>query len=225
MNTILVINTNGSVSDNSRDSFLDAARRWNCDYKEVTEFNTPWHPASIKLKAFDLTTADRIMVLDSDTIIRFDAPSIFDAFPDPTQYYAVKNTQSTDPPVYQHAAVGLASQQIDAILANKCVRLNLDKGMIVNGLFNSGVTVISRPKHEEYLTYAYYLYLNVDLQWWDQVPTNVACYALGGGYTEMGVTWNRQFPPSDVSTMQNFLYHYAGNPERYEILRHVNWRA
>ena len=226
MNGILVINTNNSLSQNSRDSISDAARRWGADYTEVTNYPYKYHPASLKLKAFDICSSyDRILVLDSDTIIRSDAPNIFEVASSPEIYYAIKNTQPSDPPVYQEAGKIISRKEINSIVSvGKILPPELDLDKVVKSLFNSGVTVITRPLHEPILAYAFYLFCGSPLNWWDQVPINLAVFSILGGYEDLGQRWNRQFPVH-TKHMDAYIYHYAGNPERYEILKHVNWRA
>jgi hypothetical protein len=68
-----------------------------------------------------------------------------------------------------------------------------------------------------------------DAQWWDQMPVNIAVHSMLGGYNDLGDQWNFQFPanllPRDPSRMIAYIYHFAGTPQRYRVLKHVNWRV
>jgi predicted O-methyltransferase YrrM len=45
-----------------------------------------------------------------------------------------------------------------------------------------------------------------------------------GGYIDLGSQWNYQFPTVH-SPMSAFIYHFAGDPTRYDILKRIDWIA
>ena len=223
--TLLVVNTNLVMSDNTRESLQDAAGRWNCDYIEIREkgdFN--YHGAAMKLKAFHMCNHDRIFVIDSDTVIRKDTPSPFDLV-SPENFGAVKNFQPHHPAIYTVSNVGIAIRDLTKLVKNNNIEGQVDINYLAHNFFNSGVVVLTREKHEEVLDYAWELFVNAKcMQWWDQLPLNVAVVIKLGEYQDLGIGWNYMFPQS-FHKMNAYIYHFAGNPSRYDILKVVNWRA
>lgn len=219
--TLLVINTNKVMSEPTRESFKDACRRWQCDYVEVTESSAPYHHAALKLSAFDLVDHDRILVVDSDMIIRSDMPNIFE-LTEPTKFYAVKNQQAHFPPAYRINTL-LVREEIARIISNGKQAPIFDANFIAENFFNSGFCVISREYHKEIYDLAKYLFEGSHVQWWDQIPLNIAVSAHGG-YEELPPNFNYQFPPAQ-GPMQHYVYHFAGDPTRYDTLKKINWIA
>ena len=216
---LLTINLGNFLSANTRDSFKDACRRWNCDYVEITETDFPGHAAGLKLRAFDLCEHERILIIDADAAIRSDAPNIFEATK-PRDFYAVKNQQPHYPPAYNQN-IDIARNEIAAIFKTHGV-LDIDVDWLAKNFFNSGFQVISRKYHKEILNLGLKLFTGTPLQWWDQMAINIAV-AVDGGYTELPVTWNYQFPETD-SDMQVYVHHYAGDPGRYIRLDVLIWQ-
>jgi lipopolysaccharide biosynthesis glycosyltransferase len=206
---------------------MSAASRWEADYIEVKESSAVFHHAALKLCAFDFCDYDNICILDSDTIVRSDAPSIFAVAPEEC-FCAVKNQQAHYPGSYQKPNVDLARMQIERIRdSGKLVnpeKLNVED--LAANFFNSGVVVVNRQHHALILSYAFHLFSSVPgLGWWDQIPLNVAVQVLHGGYLDMGQMWNFIFP-SRFDQMTAYIYHFAGDPTRYRTLDgRVNWRV
>jgi len=224
--TLLVVNTNLVMSDNTRESLQDAARRWDCDYIEWTEKGDfSYHGAALKLKAFDLCNHDRVFVIDSDTVIRHDTPSPFDLVA-PNNLGAVRNVQPHHPAIYTVSNIGIALRDLHLIIKrNNIAEEDIDVNYLANNFFNSGVVVLTREYHEEVLNYAFELFVGArGVQWWDQLPLNVSVLLKLGEYQDLGQGWNYMFPQS-FHKMNAYIYHFAGNPSRYDILKVVNWRA
>lgn len=81
---IAVLNIGGkSVTENSRRSFMAAADRWGCDFRELREpIAKGRHPYWQKpLVCGFLHGYDRILQLDGDMLIRWNSPSPFDLVP------------------------------------------------------------------------------------------------------------------------------------------------
>lgn len=219
--TLLVINTNNMLSENSRQSFKDACRRWGCDYTEITQSDLPYHHATLKLRAFDLCAHERVFVIDSDTIIRGDTPNLFE-MANPERFYAVKNQQAHFPAPYVIPNVQIAERDIRKVI--EANGLSVDIPFLSNNFFNSGVFIVSREYHKHILDQAYDYFISTPgMQWWDQIPLNVAVN-INGGYEELPPTFNYQFP-NRHGFMSNYIYHFAGDPTRYEILKTINWMA
>ncbi len=84
MNHLLTINVGDYMHPNVRASLQDAASRWDARYIEVTEafgLAGPKDPYGMKAEWFrwpDLADDDKVLLLDSDLLIRGDCPNLFD---------------------------------------------------------------------------------------------------------------------------------------------------
>ena len=218
----LRITQGGFLSENSRQSFKDACRRWDCDYVEYTTVGGH-HPAFFKLKAFDLCPHDRIMVLDADTIVRDDTPSPFD-MTDPEYFHASQNEQEHQAPHVRRIHQQMALESLKSILTTKPIESLVDADYIKENFFNSGMLIISREYHQPVMSLAWYLNEYVTSNWLDQLPLNLAVFAFLGGYVDMGPAWNYQIP-QDYKNMNAYIYHFSGDPRRYDLLNTVNWHV
>jgi hypothetical protein len=95
MNALVVLNLNDFMPQKVRESFRDAARRWACEYVEITKplgsMHHFWQKSLIPLSGY-ADPFDRILQLDADMMIRSDCPSLFDAVP-PGRFGAVSRVQ------------------------------------------------------------------------------------------------------------------------------------
>jgi len=217
----LRITQGGFLAENSRESFQDACRRWDCDYIEYTGPCFAGHPAFLKLHAFSLCPHERIMVLDADTIVRDDTPSPFD-MTSPEYFHASQNAQAHHAPHVTEIHKKMAEESIRNILTVKPIESLIDADYIRDNFFNSGMLIISREYHEPVLSLAVYLSEFVSAHWIDQIPLNIAVFAYLHGYVDMGVAWNRQIS-SNFDHMTDYIYHFSGDPRRYDLLNRVNW--
>lgn len=225
---IITFDTKGTMSDDTRNSMVSAAERWEADFFEVRESDAPFAHQGLKMCAFDFCDHDRLLIIDADTIMRHDVPNLFDLVPE-DQYGATKNNQAHHPGVYLHQNPILAKMQIESIVdSGRLVnpeRLHVD--WLAQNFFNSGVTVVHRQHHALVLSYAFNLFTSVtELSWWDQMALNVAVQVLlPDGYYDFGSNWNYMFP-QDRNKMSAYIYHFAGDPGRYTVLDGgINWQA
>ncbi len=224
-NGVLVINMppENKFTSNQRNSFRSACNRWQCDFIEFVKGWEPYPPTSFKLKAFDICPHDRILIMDSDMIIRSDAPNPF-TFTNPEYFYAVRNQQPHHIDFYREINVEIARENINRILTQKFIQNKISVELISNTFFNGGFLMISRQYHEEIFVLANYLMLGVEqVNWHDQIPLNIAAHTILGGYHDLGYEWNYQFP-TDLNKMTSYVYHFAGHDNKYEILKKVNWK-
>jgi len=222
-NALFVVNHNNVLAENSRESFKAASKRWDCAYVECTGHSSKYSPRIVKLKAFDICPYERIMVLDADTIIREDTPNIFE-LTDPNMFYAVKNNQESATEETTTNNSRIAKINIERILEKKIVKTPVNVRFISENFFNSGLFVIHRD-HEEVLALAFYLFLNVHQDYWrDMIPLNLAVFSVLGKYRGLEPTFNRQFPV-DSNKMTDYIYHPAGQDDKYKLLEKVNWRV
>lgn len=224
---LLTINFNGHVCQNTRDSFVAATERWGSDYVEITETSGheapfPMPPQYWKLFAFGFCDADRIMVLDADTIIRIDTPSPFEMFSSENAFVACINKQPQIGEHYLGAARVIEAAEFERIYAAGHERVDFDFDRFVN----SGMWIGSRKYHESVVRPAATVGRDTGtLGWWDQAALN---YMLAVTKTTLHLAdtrWNYCMPSSPWDRMSKYIYHFAGNPERYDILPQVNWRA
>lgn len=98
MNAVVVLNVGGkSLHPKSRDSFNSAAARWGADFVEITEPLAPVHHFWQKAFAIEqLQQYERVVQMDADMLIRWDAPSPFDAVPE--HHIGVVSSRQFHPP-------------------------------------------------------------------------------------------------------------------------------
>lgn len=222
-NALLVINYFDFMCNNVRDSFQDAAFRWGCDYREVTEEDYPtiFHPGSMKLMAFDFCDADRIFIIDADAIIRSDCPSPFEIFDEPV-FMAVQNQHNHLPWRYIFVNPQIMAEELERIFV-RFPRIVFQPG----NFFNTGVCLVSRQRHADILAYAFEVFKETGyLQWYDQAPLNYAVAKAQVPVIFADPTWNYQFPNfGHWDYLEKYIYHFAGIPSRYDILPVINWKG
>jgi len=220
---LFVVNYYNFMCDNVRDSFQDAAQRWDCDYIEMTEeiFQVAYHPGAVKLSAFDLCESDRIFVIDADAIIRINCPSPFEVFDDKS-FVAVKNQQPHFPGMYLYANPRIMQMELNRIY-EKFPKIDFD----VESFINTGVCLINRTLHKDILEHALEIFkVTPQLQWYDQAPLNYALVRANAKITLADYIWNFQFPhPNNLNYFKAYIYHYAGLPDRYDNLPRMDWRG
>jgi len=222
-NALFVVNYFEFMCDNVRESFQDAANRWDCDYIEMTEkiFHVVYHPGAVKLSAFDLCESDRIFIIDADAIIHKKCPSPFDAFDDDS-FIAVKNQQAHFPAMYRYVNPRIMVEELKRIY-ERFPQINFNVDMF----FNTGVCLVNRTLHKDILKRALDIFLvTPQLQWYDQAPLNYAVVESGVKVTYADPIWNFQFPYSGNPNYSSvYIYHFAGLPDRYDILPKIDWRV
>jgi D-inositol-3-phosphate glycosyltransferase len=218
---LLTLNVGNVLRENSRQSFQSAARRWGCDYIEVTvALCNP--PHATKLKAFELCDADRVFYVDADTIISGGCPSPFELFPDDA-FVACQNQQEHVPSSSLTACLDTIARDFNTINSIlKCDGPSYPKGFI-----NSGIWLASRKYHLDTFQYAYDISIlcRGKTEWKDQSALNYALISNQIPVLEIPPTWNFQFPPdTGQGIMEKFIYHWAGGENRSQIDR-VNWQS
>jgi D-inositol-3-phosphate glycosyltransferase len=219
---LLTLNIGNVLRDNSRASFQAAARRWNCDYIEVTEAHEGIHPHAMKLKAFDLCDADRVFYVDADAVISAGCPNPFETFPEDA-FVAANNQQGHMTDSCRRACADVISQDLLKISAE------LQESPISHpqGFINSGMWLASRKAHLDILRKALEISILMygKTSWRDQSALNYTILRNGIPVLEAPPTWNYQFPPDTGSRpMEKFIYHWAGGEDRDQI-DGVNWRS
>lgn len=219
---LLTLNVGDVLRENSRSSFHAAAKRWGCDYLEITDSDEAF-PHLMKLKAFELCDADRIFYVDADTVISASCPSPFARFPEDA-FVAVDNQQ--DPMTEDCRRACADNIARDFITINQA--LGLDAGPTYPKSFvNSGVWLASRELHAGVLATALETArISSGLtEWKDQSALNHALIMARTAVLKADAAWNCQFPPdTGAGPMTRYIYHWAGGENR-ERMDRVNWRS
>ena len=88
MNALITFNFNDFLRRKSRESMMDAAARWGCDFVEWTDQylgadGVPLHPWWQRIMLYEDVSRgyDRVITIDGDVLVRSDCPDIFDLVP------------------------------------------------------------------------------------------------------------------------------------------------
>lgn len=218
MNAIYVINQGGMLQPNALASMLDAALRWNVDFREVTEMPDAGdvHPAIWKLSLLRQAETDgntRLLILDADTVISDKCPSPFTTF-------------------RREDLVVVTDRQVPHGPRDKAevdeVEIVTGRRRLLKNYFNSGVVLADVETHWETFEVARVLADSwKHLCWHDQTTFNLAaehCPHL----TYADTTWNFLNPAGrlpDWEKMQKHIYHFAGNPDRNLHIQRTRWNS
>jgi D-inositol-3-phosphate glycosyltransferase len=220
--TLLTLNIGNVLRENSRASFQSAARRWGCDYIEVTEMDTPF-PHAMKLKCFELTDADRVFYADADIVISANCPNPFEVFPEDA-FVAANNQQDQMTEACRNACADNIARDLRDIMAMR--GLGETKNYPAT-FINSGVWLASRTHHMDVLALALGVSLKMEgkTAWKDQSALNYALIHTETAVLMPSSSWNYQFPPDTGSgPMEHFIYHWAGGEDRDQI-DGINWQS
>jgi lipopolysaccharide biosynthesis glycosyltransferase len=226
---LFTANFNKMLLPNSYSSMVAASIRWNCDVVAVNEgLPGGWflHPAAVKTCIFDLyPDVERVMIVDADIVI---SESCIDPF------HLIDLVEDALHVVPVTPRVG--QQNID-IAQDEWYRLNLlmpEEDRIPYGdwqYFNSGVMIANRKFHKEMFDLAYKICkIPNNLCWIDQTPLNWAAKKLGVKMNYLDETWNYVGPQhmhqdGNYEKMNKYIYHFAGSPERLDIIPNVHWKS
>ena len=219
---LATINFGDFLCENVRESFVDAARRWNADFVEITEQNgmpgvLPFHQ---KWHLFDLCDADRIAYIDADAIIRQDAPSPFDLCP-AEDFGAVKD-ETIDNPFAEDLLRNMQEDhsRINAALGSDCP--------YPDPYFNTGLMIMTRNDHHLFLKRCVELSnrINANLTFWDQGLLNYVIARDRIRTTALERTWNHTAPYifGHWNGMEAYVYHFAGSGDRFTVLPRISWK-
>lgn len=230
-NFLVTVNYAQVLHENSRESFQDAARRWGAEYFEINEevFIGPISAPAMKLKAFDLCDADRILMIDADTVISAQAPNPFELFSEDA-FVACVNKQ---PHMGVYCGQGLILEKkemasISSVEMRPGVPMFPDVQFDHRKYFNSGMWVGSRKFHADILWHALEIWsMTPDLGWHDQSPLNYAIAESKSRLELVDITWNYCFANQlhDWLNMKKYVYHFAGMSGRDSLVPMINWRV
>lgn len=150
-NVLVTINTGDFLRPNVRASYAHAAKRWGCEYLEITEpYHKSQHPYGMKLELPEHPAlADtRALFVDADVVIRSDCPDPFGSVP--SGYFAAAQNDQGD-------ITGLVNHnQAEAwTFAQQCVPAAKPyRGWYIN----TGVFLFESERHRFTFDYAARLY-------------------------------------------------------------------
>lgn len=186
----------------SHPTFKNYADKYNLAFEIIEEGETYF----AKLKLYNLLDKyDRILFMDTDTIIRNDCPNLFDIVPE-TKFGAFD----------EHNMANTKEKEIHKKImleASKFYQLPIDNFKF----FNTGVMVISQI-HKQIFQKAE-MYLNTD--YYDQLLINLRLGYLNIDTQDIGYKFNRMpYVENRVSGMRLdcYIIHYAGIPECYKLM-------
>ena len=236
MNCVFVINTRQYLCNNARDSILSACARWNADYHELCEESlSNYHPSFMKFStALRLKFYSRVAYFDADMLIRSDAPSCFENFPDPARIYAVRDIELFREWVPQH----LRSNFIQSVRAPYhrplCdnLKCELNYQQYLDNFFNTGFFLCSPARHERLFEFLASHLPDSDTHYrgnahYEQALFNYAVQLMTPNELEfVDETWNFIDPNLETRRMEKFVYHFTGAmlPRLRPQLKDFRWR-
>lgn len=213
MNCFLTVNVNDVLTGNARGSFADACRRWGSDFHEIrVTRNEKLHPSFNKfLAATEMTRYDRICVFDADMLIRSDAPSPFDVFPETACFYAAPDLPPHLPEVHDEVRRCIHFPYHQVLEDAFAMKVNVEH--FLQNPINTGFFVCSPVLMGEMLQLllSHFPDRCEDKQY-EQAMVN---YLLAGHFSErlriVSSQWNYLNPPApESSRMLAWVYHFTG---------------
>jgi hypothetical protein len=232
VNILATINTGDFLCQNVRNSFQHAAKRWGCEYVEITQkFAEFDHPYSMKLELckYPWPAGARLFFVEGDILIRDDCPSPFDAVPANVAFAAVLNDQGE----LDGIACNAQREAWDGI--SSAIHEVFDQAMTpYRGMyFNTGVFMVDPSKMAGPFAWASTVYealksYGAD----DQTVLSYAVQLCGAPVFVMDRRWNCVGPVAWQSspTLPAWVTHYAkyrdfrDNTKRREMLERGRWR-
>lgn len=229
--SILVINyetpgINPRLCQNSRDSMLAACSRWGANLVTVGHNELPltMAPAAMKTELFNLIPGEQVLVLDSDIVISEETPSPWDTFPDS----CMTVVQNAFPTHGQFQQVKF----LECEEWSKVCSVFGEVEYLSHKYYNTGFMLVRKDLHAQVFSMAKEIHLElskrgIGLGWCDQTCINYASAKLGIDMCYAADTWNHltlfdSYP--QYLDMSKYIYHFAGNPARNEIMPKVRWR-
>lgn len=219
MNAIFVLNINDKMFQNSRDSIKEACYRWGCNYFELNDnlvgdqdvcFNK-----IVGIKKYWIeSNVDGILYLDSDILIRNDAPNPFELFSDSTKVYAVKDCFNgwSDEETLSNYRIDVSDAWLREV--HNILKYDVDIDEIVTScpswFFNAGVFLL-RPEN---------VMEEIDI-FIDNIPKNRVAGRIEQAMWNyilhvknrvelIDYTWNSLNRDVSDGIMHSYIYHFTG---------------
>jgi lipopolysaccharide biosynthesis glycosyltransferase len=245
MNSIIVLNYNNVLCNNTRESLLNASERWKCAYTEIQHIEIPsyLYPSFYKINMLiNFTNYDQILFLDSDILIRSDAPNIFNIFTDENKFYCVNDISSRYDDNLINRVRNLVHIPYYNVLKEEC-GFSLSMNDYCSGFFNSGVQLFNVNNFisclnnfkkyiltEENINKHCGKLINGGRYGWSHHEQALWNFCVRNEKQDLveyiNETWNCIDPYTDKNTMNDYIYHFTGS--RNDILKKLivnyNWR-
>ena len=231
MNTIVSFYTSKNsypLSDAYKQSVDLACQRWNCNYVLITVPLQPegYHDMYTKLYLPSLIKDyDRCLYLDTDVVIKSDAPNPFEIYDDTSKVYVVKDMQQD---LLTHEQVDhFKDVHLCGPYYQECKRvLNVDMSYFdyKNKFFNAGVLLFTPSIHNhlfdkiiDVLSLLSDKFKNNHLVEQSLVNYTFMSY-LDDKLTYIPKEWNYIDPPIE-NKMEGYIYHFTGF--NYKIYKEI----
>lgn len=228
MNWLVTLSVGQTIPENVLESFEDAAQRWDA---EVLVLDSPLTQKWAKISPHKLLIGEqlpagvhRVFYVDSDLIIRGDAPSPFEMVAQPTPFKkgwiaGVRDEQPMNPRLMANLP------SINAYLAVAGFELDVDHSRFING----GVLLWDWPAAKPVFDLAIELFDRAngcEVDCWEQAALNISIQHLDFPLHLLPVTFNRigaALNKLPDAAMLDYIYHFAGRNDRHR-LETINWR-
>ena len=223
MNCIISFNTKNNphdISSNVEESIKKTCDNWKCKYLRIETSLQPveFHDMFTKLYLpYQTIEFDRCMYLDTDILIKHDAPNPFELFNNDECCYVVKYMQQSflsDEVKNNFKKVQLCSPWYEQ--CKNALKIDLDHKSYCDGFFNAGVFMFTPKNHIhifDQIINSLSLISN-EYKQIHQVEQALLNYAMMGYLKNKLVyipkEWNYIDPPLDSSIMEGYIYHFTG---------------
>jgi hypothetical protein len=241
VNAIVVLNVGGrSLHPKSRASFVSAAKRWGVEFVEILKPLAPIHHFWQKAFAIkSLQQFDRVIQMDADMLIRWDAPSPFDLVP--RDHIGVVSSRQFTPPPRDYAVDPLTPQEGKGIWISRhrdrCIqswarRMGM-KPCHDSLHLNGGLFLYSPSLHRD--LFAMLRDAGEKAGWTpkllpEQAALSVLLFNLRPPQTWLPHTWNivaahQRHIREEYCTgiMNGYVYHFTGHVERGKRIANTAW--
>jgi hypothetical protein len=241
MDALLVLNVGGrSLHPRSRASFQAAAKRWGVEFVERTKPLAPVHHFWQKAFAIEeMLDFDRVLQLDADMLIRWDAPSPFRLVPD--DHIGVVSSRQFTPPPRDFLVTPPSNTEYKGLWISR------HRDMCIQGWARH---MKMKPCHDEkHLNGGFFLYstkihrplfkqlreVGESAKWtpWrlpEQASLSVLLHNLDVQQTWLPHTWNivaahQRHIREEYCTgyMNGYIYHFTGKVKRGERIKKTMW--
>jgi len=235
VNALAVLNVGlKSLHPKSRESFLSAADRWGVEFVEITEPLAPVHHFWQKAFVIEaLQRFDRVVQMDADMLIRWDAPSPFDLVP--SNHIGVVSARQFVPAAADatESKTGWISRHRDACIRVWARRLEAEPCHDEWHL-NGGFFLYSTSAHRE--LFARLRGVGEAANWtrWklpEQASLSVLLYNLKTPQTWLPQTWNIVAAQQGhireeycTGCMNGYVYHFTGKQNRKKRIDRTRWQ-
>lgn len=239
---LATLNVGGkSLHPKSRESFLDACRRWGCEFVEFTEplFDCHhfWQKAFAPLR---LAEFDRVLQLDADMLIRWNAPNPFDIVP--ADHIGVISSRQFTPPESDYATRPLSAGEKAGVWISKHRTRCIERWAGRMGMtpchdewhLNGGFFLYSPARHAELFARLREVGERAGWTRWrlpEQAALSVLLANTNTPTTWLGSEWNtvaacqRIRPEHSTGYMQGWIYHFTGKQHRGRRISRTRWQA